>query len=82
MKFRMEEVTSQCKMTAQNIQNRSKKLLLHCTYRQFLIELSTTDQAAFLEIAGENVAAKLCVLVAVPGYVLLVHLNGLLVERK
>ena len=51
-------------------------------YWYFLVQFSTADESAFLEIAGENIAAKLFVLVAVPGNVLLVHLDGLLVERE
>ena len=44
--------------------------------------MAATDEPAFLEIAGENIAAELAVLVAGPGDVLLVHRDRLLVHRE
>lgn len=53
-----------------------------CTYWHLLVEHTATNESPFLEIFGENVTTKLAALVALPRYILLVHFNGLLIDRE
>jgi hypothetical protein len=45
-------------------------------------EVAATTEPPFLEILGVNITAKLAALVVVPGYVLLVHFNSLLIDGE